>query len=178
MQIYFLRHTKVDVAPGLCYGQTDVKLAPSFPAEKEVIRQSLAGIIFDKVFSSPMLRCRHLAEAIAGRMNVQVDPRLMELNFGEWEGRHWDEISRDPYSGRWFKDFVRMPCPEGESYSQLLNRSADFIDQLKGCKSDAKVLVVTHGGVMRSIFSLVTGLAPERAFDLKMDYGAMLNLEF
>jgi alpha-ribazole phosphatase len=178
MKLYLLRHTRVDITSGTCYGQLDVPLAPTYPSEKEQVQNKIGGILFDAVCSSPLSRCRTLAESVSGSMLVQYDPRLMELHFGDWEGKLWAEISREPYASEWFRNFLEVPCPGGESYIQLLSRCKDFLKELKTEYASGNILAVTHGGAIRSLYSIITGIAPEHAFDLKVGYGDIFKLEF
>ena len=64
MKIYAIRHTSVNVQPGICYGQTDVGVATSFDDEQRRVTQELEQVSFDTVWSSPLLRCRTLAESV------------------------------------------------------------------------------------------------------------------
>lgn len=57
MVIYFMRHTAVDVPQGVCYGQTDVPLKPTFEMEATQTAAHLQGLSFDKVYTSPLTRC-------------------------------------------------------------------------------------------------------------------------
>ena len=82
INLTFIRHTSVDVPPGVCYGQTDVPLAPSFPEEALIVKDGLAGIHFDEIYCSPLSRCVRLAE-YCGFTTPKFDKRLMEMNFGD-----------------------------------------------------------------------------------------------
>ncbi len=64
MEIIFVRHTSVDVAPGTCYGQSDVPLNESFQQEAEAVRQQLLSKAEHplRVYTSPLFRCTRLAE--------------------------------------------------------------------------------------------------------------------
>lgn len=64
MEVILIRHTSVDVPPGMCYGQTDVPLKPTFETEAAVTAENLKAYLpFDHVYTSPLTRCvlpRHL----------------------------------------------------------------------------------------------------------------------
>ena len=100
INLTFIRHTSVDVPPGVCYGQTDVPLAPSFPEEALIVKDGLAGIHFDEIYCSPLSRCVRLAE-YCGFTTPKFDKRLMEMNFGEWEMIRYDKIT-DPRLQEWY----------------------------------------------------------------------------
>ena len=89
MQVFLIRHPRPIVGPGICYGRLDVDCYDA-PAVANALKPLLPG--GTRVFSSPLRRARQLAEALSP--NVIVDARLSEIDFGEWEGRHWDAIDR------------------------------------------------------------------------------------
>lgn len=173
MNLYLLRHTCVDIPQGTCYGQTDVDLAPSFSEEKEEVLKKLKPIAFSRIYASPLKRCRLLASEIGP---VIYDSRLMELHFGEWEGKAWDEISKTPEAGKWFKNYIDTSCPGGESYRGLLERVKSFVGHLHSLPDNENILVVAHGGTIRCIWALANNKSPEAAFNLKVDYGEIIQV--
>jgi alpha-ribazole phosphatase len=103
MEFVLIRHTRCDIAPGICYGRLDVPLAKSAP---EDIGHTLARTpSVDLVVSSPAQRCHRLAIALGQRdgCDVRVLSELQELDFGTWEGMNWTEIPR-PLSDEWAAD--------------------------------------------------------------------------
>ena len=97
MPLVLIRHTRVDVPAGVCYGQREVPLAASFDAEAAEVWSQLPWPP-DIVWTSPSERCRKLAERLGGE--VRVDDRLRELHFGEWEGPTWERFP-GPTGGAW-----------------------------------------------------------------------------
>ncbi|MEL6687024.1 MAG: histidine phosphatase family protein, partial [Pseudomonadota bacterium] len=94
MGLILLRHTTPEVQPGTCYGQLDLDVAATFKAEAEKAYRALPAI--DRIVTSPLKRCRTLAQFIADRkqLSLEEDLRLMEMDFGAWEGTPWDDIPR------------------------------------------------------------------------------------
>ena len=94
-RLILVRHTQPALAEGICYGRMDLDLAPTWAREFELCLAQVptAGTIL----SSPSSRCLRLAQALGQRdgVDVQVDDRLLELNFGSWEGHAWDDIPAD-----------------------------------------------------------------------------------
>lgn len=84
MVVYLIRHTSVDVPQGVCYGQTDVPLNPTFEEEAALTSARLKGLQFDKVYMSPLTRCVRLA-TFCGYPDGERDDRIKEINFGDWE---------------------------------------------------------------------------------------------
>jgi len=128
-EVWLVRHTTVDVPAGTCYGRTDVALRETFAVEAAEVRHALAGVRFDEVWSSPRSRCTRLA-AECGFADARLDPRLAELDFGEWEGRRWDEID-DPALDLWYADYLHARPTGGETFAEQRARVAEFLDELR-----------------------------------------------
>jgi alpha-ribazole phosphatase len=142
MKVYFIRHTSVAVPKGICYGQTDVPLNTSFEEEACAVKERLGTLSPEAVFSSPLSRCTRLAH-FCGFNDVILDERLKELDFGDWEGRGWDDIDMSV----WTTDWINPPVPGGESFTGIYKRVASFLDKLKK-ETFNTVLIFTHGGVI------------------------------
>ena len=169
MEIYLIRHTSPDVAPGVCYGQSDVALAASFEEEWQQLHAKLPAS-FDRVYTSPLQRCAQLARRLSTPQLVE-DTRLIELHFGDWEMRAWDDIPPEE-TASWMDDFVTIDCPRGESYQALAARVQDFWEQLLQ-EDVATVAVVAHGGPIRVMLAAALSLPLEHAFRLTISYGSV-----
>jgi alpha-ribazole phosphatase len=170
MKIHIVRHTAVGV-DGVCYGQTDVPLKDTFEEEAEVVRQKLENIPFDAVFSSPLSRAKRLAE-YCGYENIQLKDRLKELNFGDWEMQPWNKMDME----EWEKDWINISAPNGESFRQMYDRVASFLDELKG-KAYSSVIVFAHGGVINCFRSYFGDTDLAGAFDQLAEYGEIFEFE-
>ena len=177
MTLYLVRHTKVDCPTGVCYGQSDIDVHSTFEAEKDMLISKLQYINFDKIYSSPSKRCAILAEAFTNSHNkVIYDQRLMELDFGKWEGKIWSEIEKSEEAKLWFNDYLNIQCPGGESYTDLLTRVQDFLNDLKNKDFGNKVLIICHGGTIRAFHTIIKKVSTQKSFDLKIDYGQMVKM--
>jgi alpha-ribazole phosphatase len=170
-QIYLVRHTKVDVPQGVCYGTTDVKLAPAFQDEFATVKGKLQGKKFKKIYSSPLSRCTKLAEFIAPKQFIE-DSRLSELHFGEWEMKLWDDVFQSTYGKEWMDNYQTLPCPGGESYPDLFKRVSDFIRELKG----DDLLIITHSGVIRVFLCVFKNISLQEAFNFQVDFGEVIEI--
>ncbi|GAA4843470.1 alpha-ribazole phosphatase [Algivirga pacifica] len=177
MEVYLIRHTTPDVPKGICYGQTDLNVHSSFLAEVNKIRKQFPYLstTVDKVFSSPLQRCTLLAkELFPINIPLEVDDRLKELNFGEWEMKAWDEIPLKVLQP-WMDDFVHTPTLGGESYLMLYQRLLQFIEDLKSTDLQ-KVVIVTHSGVIRAFKSYYDNTSLENSFEYQIPYGSVCQL--
>lgn len=178
-ELNFLRHTRVGVLPGICYGQTDVPLADSYRQELTDIRLAIADQGFGQVWSSPLTRCSRLAADLNRPFNISDN--LMELNFGDWEMQAWGQI-RDPRLQHWYDNYLTQPCPNGEGWPDLLNRVRLFINGLieeaaTGLDS-FPALVITHAGVIRAASVLAGTMSASVAFSTTIGYGEIVKIKF
>jgi len=172
MKLTTIRHTSVEVPSSTCYGFTDVPLKPSFQSEAETVKSQLTGETFDKVYSSPLSRCTLLAE-YCGYPSPILDPRLKELNFGDWEMKSWMEIGKQE-AAAWLSDWINCPAKNGESYRMMQERVNAFMDELKS--SDAQsVVVFTHAGVIRLIHVYLGFFQLENSFEFPVEYGQIFE---
>lgn len=165
MEIFLIRHTTPAVSKGTIYGRTDVGLAASFQKEKDTILSKLPTTI-STVFSSPSSRCTRLADCLSS--SYQVDERLYEVNFGQWEGKTWDTVDQEALAP-WMADFVNVCPPEGESMIQMQARVMHFWNELLQSSHD-KATVVTHGGVIRIILAMIQDIPLVDSFNIKIGY--------
>ena len=165
MRLFLIRHPQPAVAPGICYGSTDLPLADP-PARNAAALQGLLPAAAP-LYSSPLARCRLLAEQLHPR--PLFDDRLREIDFGDWEMRPWETIERRLLDD-WASDPFNFVPPGGEPVAKLRARVADFLAELPG-----EAVLVAHAGVMRVCAAELTG---ERDwFALSFDYGRVSLIE-
>lgn len=164
MEISFIRHIKPVIAAGICYGQLDVPV-PDEPY--------LPVIIADIVYSSPLVRCTALAKQLSP--SPVTDARLMELHFGDWEGKKWDEIDEAALRV-WGEDYIHLSPPNGESLITLLERVSGFIDEVKS-SSYKKIIIVTHAGVIRCAMHLFNHIPLHQIMMEKVDFGGIYTFK-
>ena len=170
--LYLIRHTTPDIAPGICYGQTDMGVADSFKDEAANVLNWLPPP--DLIIASPLLRARKLAEFLAQRCEVRFDVRLMEKHFGAWEGRAWNDIARDEIDA-WADDIMDYAPPGGESAHQLMQRVQKFLHD-SGKIPRRNIALITHSGTIRAILAQLTDMPLESTLNWKIDYGAVIGV--
>ena len=168
MEIYLVRHIDPAIEKGICYGQLDVAIPDDYHMKHQHIKNELPDD-FDAIFSSPLLRCKQLAERISN--NVIYDNRLMEVNFGDWEGKKWDEINQLDLN-TWMNNYITAAPPNGESLTDVLNRFSDFIAEIK-TKYHNKVLIVAHAGIIRCAMNLFDDVAIDKIMMEKVSFGGI-----
>lgn len=184
LRLHLIRHPAVAAPPGVCYGQSDVPLAAS-PADAAARLRPLLPVaaLPVPVYSSPLTRCLALAREL--HPEPAVDSRLMEMAFGTWEGRTWEDIGEEPLTA-WAEDISDFAPPAGESARMLQGRVLEWLDDLAAEARDhdaaqeaaADRVVVTHGGVVRALVGAVLGIAPADWFRLQVDFAAVTLVEW
>ncbi len=171
--IYLVRHTSPDVDKGVCYGQSDIDVKQSFYDEAGVIRD-LLPLQADYVYSSPLLRCKKLASYLFPQTDIIFDEALKEINCGQWEMKMWDNIPKNEIDP-WMQDFVRVCIPDGESYTDLYERATRcFINIMQ---SPGTIVIVTHGGVIRSLLSYISKIALTDSFNqFSLPFGCVVKI--
>ena len=172
MSVTLVRHTRPDVDSGICYGQTDLDVAASFPDDMRRVLTRMDP--FDVLVTSPLRRCRRLAEAIGANFDVEprIDGRIQEMDFGAWEGRAWSDIPAAELD-EWAADFLHARPHGGESVAMLRARALEALHDFR--RSGKKHVVVTHAGVIRA--ALARDDTPA-GFAASVDYGGSVSFGF
>lgn len=171
VQWWLVRHTPPRVAPGLCYGRSDL---PVDPTEVQALAHQLAACwraqaMPTLVCASTLQRCERLASALQGlgrNLTLNLVPGLHEMDFGDWEGRAWSDLPVAQLQA-WTDNFAHYRCGGGESVASFMARVAQAQAaawaqaQALGCH---RLVWVTHAGVIRALSLLRQGVTcPDRA---------------
>lgn len=171
MQLFLIRHPPPQVAAGICYGRLDLP-ATGVEASAAALRAQLPDDL--PVISSPLARCRALAEAL--HPSPRLVPALMEMDFGDWEGRRWDDIGAAALDA-WAADLLHHAPPGGESVATLQARVLACLDAL-AAEGEAAGIVVTHAGPMRVALGHARGLPPTEWSQLRIACGECVVLDW
>jgi alpha-ribazole phosphatase/probable phosphoglycerate mutase len=171
-RLLLIRHAEPDEdARGRCYGRLDIGLSRGGLANAERLARSMSTIELAAVYTSPRTRALQTATALCA--SPIVDERLREIDFGELEGRTYEEIERErpELYRRWMETPTLVRFPGGENYTELRSRVAACVGEVVSSHAGAVVAVVAHGGVVRTALADALGLPNERAFALDVGYG-------
>ena len=149
--IYIVRHGKTALnSARVMQGRIDCPLNEEGRKQAEEAARSLRenGVTFSFVYSSPLTRAVQTAEIIAGSKEMTTDERLLEMDYGPYEGSDLTNLS--PELKRFFGDFVNEPAPEGmEPLESVTARMGSFLEGLRASAPDGNVLIVTHAIAMK-----------------------------
>lgn len=156
MRLHLVRHLAPTVAPGTCYGRTDLGVART--VHEAMLPRLRAALPADApVYSSPMRRCAQLAGCLCSSP-VRFDARLAELNFGSWEMREWEQIPRAEIDA-WAVDVVMYRPGGGDNVFAMALRVDSFYAELMR-QPHAECIVVCHAGTIRLLSARQRGLSP------------------
>lgn len=166
MDIHLIRHPQTTAPGGTCYGALDLEAAPERLAA-DTARLAPAIPPDARFLCSPQRRARALAEALAGRA-VETDARLVEMDFGAWEGRLWTDLPRDEIDA-WAADTGGYVPPGGESVEAMAARVLDWWAEVE--EAETPLVVVSHGGPLCLIAAHVVGTTPARSKSFEIHWG-------
>ncbi len=171
MRMFLIRHTRPADPDGICYGVTDVDVAPTFGAEAARVIAALP--VAERLVTSPLRRCLRLAERIGASRDLEplVDDRLREMDFGRWQGMAWDVIDRAELDA-WAADFLDARPHGGESVRMVYERVGAALADYAG--SGVPHAWVTHAGVIKAARARA-GHAD--AWTSRVDYGGRICIE-
>lgn len=172
-----MRHGTTTAPEGVAIGSSDPPLSPVGRDEAAALAAELSGRPLARIFSSDKIRAITTAETIAAVHGLQViiDPRLREIDFGAWEGSQLGDLwTEDPSSAAaWEKDLRSTPASFGESLADLEARvSAFWSDWRPG--PDQEVAVVAHRGSLSALRTLITGESIESTFKAGIERGSAI----
>lgn len=153
-------------------GRTDVPLSDDGRAALQAQRLPPPWSSAARCVSSPLLRCRQTATAL-GLAQVEVDARLAEMQWGDWEGRRLADLRAElgtPMADNEARGFDFQP-PAGESPRMVLARVRPWLAQV--AQEGGATLAITHRGVIRVVFALATDWDMRGKPPAKLDWTAL-----
>ena len=161
MTLWLVRHAQPCVAAGVCYGALDMAAEPqATQIAAAALAEHLPNAI--AVWVSPLQRCEQLAQCLRRLrpdLTFKSDARLMEMNFGEWEGVPWTDVPRSALDA-WTDDFGEHRFGGVESANMVLQRVASAWKDARqsGAPISGDVAWITHAGVIRAAALVAQGV--------------------
>jgi len=177
MILDLLRHGETEQGGGLRGSLDDALTAHGWRQMREAIGTQAA---WDVLVSSPLQRCALFADELGSRLGMPVlrEPALQELHFGEWEGRSAAQLMQTHAEqlGLFWADPYAYTPPGGEPVAAFAERVLTAIERLQQAHAGKRVLLVTHGGVMRLLLARARGLPREQLLQVEVGHGALMRL--
>ena len=155
-RIYLLRHgeTSWNAAGNRYCGRTDLPLSVDGRAQARAAANALATVPLDAIYVSPLMRSRETGELVAKArpLPVTTDPRLIEIDFGRWEGLTGEEIARADRTGRtaWLHDPTSVRAGRtGETGQEVSQRLLELFSEIAATHSESSIAVIGHNTANR-----------------------------
>jgi broad specificity phosphatase PhoE len=176
-EIFLLRHGATPLTDRYV-GASDIELSDK--GKKEISSQgaSISRHTFSTIFCSPLKRCVQTGELLKLSQDIIYDARLREIDFGKWEGKTFAGIVRTSPDlvNAWCRGESSFGFPEGEKLADFHKRIGDFADTVQSLPS-GKVLIITHGGVIRHLICRFLNLPYHNYLYFKVECGKLTMIE-
>lgn len=182
MKLWLVRHGQTQAnVDGLYSGISETSLTEKGISQAEEVGNMLNYIAFDKVLCSELSRAQHTTQLILQQRNVPVitEPRLNEMNFGDWEMRHHRDLQRldaENYSA-WCNDWQNVVPKNGEGFQIFSQRVSAFATSLSLLPKQENVLIVSHQGVLSLLIATLLNMPPDSLWHFVIEQGAWSSIE-
>ncbi|WP_028621661.1 alpha-ribazole phosphatase family protein [Pseudomonas sp. Ant30-3] len=177
LRLDLLRHGETELGGGL-RGSLDDALTDKGWAQMRAAAVEQGP--WNRLISSPLQRCARFAEALGEQLElpVQLEKDLQELHFGAWEGQSAAalmETDADALGSFWGDPYAFTP-PQGERVADFSTRVLAAVERLHAAYAGERLLLISHGGVMRLLLAQARGLPREQLLNVAVGHGAMFSL--
>ncbi len=157
-------------------GQVDIDLNETGVKQAELLAGYLSTSTIEAIYSSPLKRALKTAETIARphQLKVTVEPDLVDLNFGKWQGLSHQEV-KERYGelyAKWVTHPEQARMPGGETLEDVRKRAARVITQVLGSHSGTS-LIVGHRVVNKVIICALLGLDNSHFWKIRQNVGGI-----
>jgi alpha-ribazole phosphatase/probable phosphoglycerate mutase len=147
----------------------------------EVVADKLSNEPICAIYSSPRRRAIESSEILRRRPGcpITTEERFREIDFGEFEGKLYDEIAREypEIYRQWMDHPTETEFPNGESFVRMQARVIQAAHQLYKRHRGETIAIVSHGGVNRTLLAAALGVSNADIFHIAQRFGAMNLLE-
>jgi alpha-ribazole phosphatase/probable phosphoglycerate mutase len=170
----FLRHGEV-VGGSYYRGSTDDPLTQH---GWQQMHHAVENRCWDLIISSPLQRCLAFAQQLHSQTNTPFYNLVnwQEIDFGDWEGKSADQIDSNELMS-FYQDPINNTPNNAESLSLFLTRINQAWESLLTEYAGKHILVITHAGVIRSLFNLLLELPSDKIFNLQLDHASLTRFQ-
>lgn len=177
LRLDLLRHGETELGGGLRGSLDDALTANGWTQMRAAV---VEGGPWDRIVSSPLQRCARFAAELGEQLNLSVhlDKDLQELHFGAWEGQSAAALMETDAEalGLFWADPYGFTPPQGEPVSAFSARVLAAVARLQAAYVGERILLVSHGGVMRLLLAQARGLPREQLLNVEVGHGALFAL--
>jgi alpha-ribazole phosphatase len=177
LRLDLLRHGETELGSGLRGSLDDALTANGWTQMRAAV---VDGGPWDRIVSSPLQRCARFAAELGEQLNLSVhlDKDLQELHFGAWEGQSAAALMETDAEalGLFWADPYGFTPPQGEPVSAFSARVLAAVGRLHAAYAGERILLVSHGGVMRLLLAQARELPREQLLNVEVGHGALFAL--
>jgi alpha-ribazole phosphatase len=177
LRLDLLRHGETELGGGLRGSLDDALTEKGWQQMRAAV---MAQGPWDRLVSSPLQRCARFAEELAAQLElpVELDNALQELHFGAWEGQSAAALMDTDAEalGLFWADPYSFTPPQGEPVVEFSARVLAAVARLHVAYAGERVLLISHGGVMRLLLAQARGLPREQLLNVEVGHGALFSL--
>ena len=182
--LYLARHGETDYhRHNRILGRRDEGLSECGKRQAERLAEYFSHLKLDAIYSSPFLRCLETAEPVSRRKGLPVVEveGLVEIDMGLWDGKSLEEIFQDDpeRASAWLERPGSVTIPGGENFEAVRRRASESVKKILEDNSGYRdVLVVSHGGPIRTIICEALGLSTDHMFKMRIDLCSVSALSY
>ncbi|MBM4386371.1 MAG: histidine phosphatase family protein [Deltaproteobacteria bacterium] len=178
-KIYLVRHGLTDGnKDGFYYGRTDLPLNREGVIQSYRTAERLSPVKREAVYSSGLARAAETSKIIAQGRGLEAirDDALIEMDFGEYEGKRSDDFAGTEFQKKWFETPAALKWPGGESLSEVQKRIQGFFDRIENTHS-GDICVVSHAFAIIAYLCGLAGIDLNRFRVVKIDHASITVIE-
>ena len=182
-RVYLVRHGEtIWNATRRVQGHSDIPLSEVGREQARLLAKRLANMEIDCFYSSDLDRAMETTRIIAESHNseISITADLRELDFGAWEGKTIEEMEKtNPWTIReWFRCPYDNHVPEGEKVLEMAKRCDSVMKRIISNHAGETVMVVAHGGSIRSIICSVLGVDYNNLWRIELGNTSLSRIDF
>jgi alpha-ribazole phosphatase len=177
LRLDLLRHGETELGGGLRGSLDDALTSKGWEQMRAAVLEQGP---WDRLISSPLQRCARFAEELGAKSGLPVvlDKDLQELHFGAWEGQSAAALMETDAEalGLFWADPYAFTPPDGEPVADFSKRVLAAVERLHAAYAGERILLISHGGVMRLLLAQARGLPREQLLNVEVGHGALFSL--
>lgn len=181
-RLYLVRHAVTRLESGRCCGSLDVGLSDEGREQARLLEAALGNVELAALYTSPLQRAQQTADVIAVRRNLvpKTLPGLAEIDFGELEGRRFEEIAAthpDLYA-TWLSRPTETEFPKGERFADFSRRVRNAVRGIRLAHEREPIAIVSHGGPIRIVVADALAMPQRALFRLDQSFAGLTVIDY
>ena len=147
------------------------------------MQQRVQAIVdWELIISSPLQRCLNFAKQLSQqrKLPLKINAGFQEINFGDWEAKTADEINQQwpAHLMKFYQDPIKNPPPKGENMFDFQQRILKSWQQTLEDHQGQTILVITHAGVIRTLFCELLKIPTENSFSIVVNHASLSRFQY